>query len=246
MHLPSLIAATLAIFLHFTTAYPGILEVVCDAIDAIGKAIPDIPKCELPGDHENFRNVTETFGDHPDSVSSYPDGSGTFVRLADFHEWDNGDKCWTDLYYVSSSPNRTEWERQGQNDCAGNAAKCHAGIGSGVETCNEWTLGVSASLEGAIFKEILKASGSVTFTESSKKCEQFKTEFKCEWDDKQCHAIWSRISFRTDYGYIRRRCNFEGAGNKTVWSQDWLITEKGHDLELGCNASCNATMYPDL
>jgi hypothetical protein len=242
MHLPSLIVAVLAIFLHSTTAYPGVVEVLCEVADII---IPGL-ECKDPvKPPEDTRSPTETYGNHEGSVSHYPDGTGKFVRTDDKYDWPNGYSCWTDLYYVESVQNDTWYGSKGEIDCGNKTASCELGINNGVQTCNKWSLGVLASAEVGITKDFFKISGSVTVTDEWSKCEDLTTLHKCVWTDKQCHAIWYGMSGRIDYGYIRRRCNFQGGETATVWSQDWDITEKGEDLKIGCDASCDAQTYPN-
>jgi hypothetical protein len=113
------------------------------------------------------------------------------------------------------------------------------------QTCNKWSHSLLASAEVGIIADLFKISGSVTVTDEWTKCEDLTTGHKYVWNDKQCHAIWSKMSEKIDYGYIRRRCNFQGGDNATVWSQDWEVTEKGENFKIGCEASCNAQTYPD-
>jgi hypothetical protein len=244
MHLPSLIVAVLAMFLHSTIAYPGIGKFACEVADII---IPGVI-CEHKDPvkpPQDTRSPTETYGNHEGSVSHYPDGTGKFVRTDDNYDWPNGYKCWTDLYYVESVQNDTWYERQGKIDCGSKSASCELGISNAVQTCNKWSLSVLAGAEVGIIADVFKISGSVTVTDEWSKCEQITTDHKCTWDDKQCHAIWYGMSGKIDYGYIRRRCNFQGGETATVWSQDWDITEKGEDFKIGCDASCDAQTYPN-
>ena len=214
MHSHSIIAATLTLLLHSTTAHPTNAK----------------------------RGATDTYGDHTGSVSSHADGSGTYVRSDDEHRYASGDKCWTDLYYVSSSQGSTGWERQGDIDC-GKTSECEAGIDTGIQTCNEWSISVSVGAELSIVKDLFSVSASTQVTDGWSKCDSITTRKTCKWADQQCHAIWSSVNVKIDHGYIRRRCNF-GNGDETVWSKDWEVREKGEQVGLGCDASCDATAYP--
>ncbi|KAG9198542.1 hypothetical protein G6514_009844 [Epicoccum nigrum] len=187
------------------------------------------------------RGATDTYGDHTGSVSSHADGSGTYVRSDDEHRYASGDKCWTDLYYVSSSQGSTDWARHGEIQCAG-TSECEAGIDTGIQTCNEWSISVSAGVEASILKDLFAVSVSTTVTDGWSKCENVATSKRCKWQDGGCHAIWSSMSVKIDHGYIRRRCN-KGSGDETVWSKDWDVTEKSSMIDLGCLASCEATTY---
>lgn len=189
------------------------------------------------------RGATDTYGDFTGSTSTHADGSGTYVRSDDTHTYASGDKCWTDLYYVSSSNSNTEWTRQGEIQCAG-TSECEAGVDSGVQTCNEWSISVSAGVEASIMKDLLSVSATTTVTEGWSKCETVATSKRCKWQDGACHAIWSGMSARVDHGYIRRRCN-KGNGDETVWSKDWDVKEKSGMLSLGCLAGCDATSYTE-
>jgi len=190
------------------------------------------------------RGATDTYGDYTGQWSSYSDGSGTYVRTDDVHRYGSGDKCWTDLFYVSSSNKQTDWKREGSIDC-GSTSECEAGIDKGVETCNEWSISIEVGVEANIIKDVLSASASVTTTYGESKCESVTTKSTCKWQDTACHAIWSSQTVKVDHGYIRRRCDFhDGKGDQTVWSKDWDLSQKADELHLGCKADCSAGTYP--
>ena len=54
---------------------------------------------ETSDPHELLRRAgtTSYFGDYTGSTSSYPDGSGTYIRSEDVGTYASGIKCWTDL-----------------------------------------------------------------------------------------------------------------------------------------------------
>ncbi|KAL1594382.1 hypothetical protein SLS60_010142 [Paraconiothyrium brasiliense] len=192
------------------------------------------------------RGPTDTYGDYTGQWSSYPDGSGSYVRTDDVHKYGgpSGDKCWTDLWYVSSSYKETDWKREGSIDC-GTTSECEAGVDQGVETCNEWSISIEVGAEVSILKDIFSISSSITNTYGESKCESVTTKSTCKWQDNACHAIWSSQTVKVDHGYIRRRCDFhDGKGDQTVWSKDWDISEKADELHLGCKADCSAGSYP--
>ncbi|ORY11486.1 hypothetical protein BCR34DRAFT_601273 [Clohesyomyces aquaticus] len=190
------------------------------------------------------RGATDVYGDYSGQWSSYTDGSGTYVNTKDVHRYASGDKCWTDLWYVSSSYKDTDWARQGSIDC-GTTSECEMGIDKGIETCNEWSIAIEAGVEFNILKDVLSVSGSVTTTYGESRCESVTTKSTCKWDDKSCHAIWSSQKVKVNHGYIRRRCDFhDGKGDQTVWSKDWDVQEKAAELHLGCKAACADGSYP--
>ncbi|KAJ4372537.1 hypothetical protein N0V86_007897, partial [Didymella sp. IMI 355093] len=142
----SFIAAIFALLLHSTSAQPTL----------------------------TIRGATDTYGDFTGSTSSHADGSGTYVRSDDEYRYASGDKCWTDLFYVSSSTGSTDWKRQGEIQCKG-TSECEAGIDSGVQTCNEWSIGVSVGVEASIVKDLFSVSASTTVTDGWSKCENIAT-----------------------------------------------------------------------
>lgn len=191
------------------------------------------------------RGATDTYGDYTGSTSSHADGSGTYIRSDDVHRYASGDKCWTDLFYTSRSTKTTAYKREGSIDCA-SSSECEAGIDTGVETCTEWSITVSAGVEMNILKDILSVSASTEVTNAESKCEALTTSKTCKWTDQACHAIWSSMRVGVNHGYVRRRCDFQdGKGDQTVWSKDWEVSEKAGEIELGCNASCDAGSYPE-
>lgn len=245
MHHSLLVVAALAIFLHSATAYPTAYPGVSICFGPLRINCPEPPAPVASPAPPTNDNTTRTYGDHPGSISQYPDGSGTFVRLDDNSTFPNGDRCWTDLYYMSSSDQKSPWERQAINHCNGNSSECRIILSEGVETCNKWSLDVEVGLEMPLLESIFDISGSVAVGAEWSRCDSLMIGQECKWVDRKCHTIYARMSKRTDYGYIRRRCNFQGAGDKTYWSKDWNITEKGTVPELGCDANCDAAVYPE-
>jgi hypothetical protein len=190
----------------------------------------------------NFTNFLPS-GDYTGSTSSFADGSGTYVRTDDVHRYASGVKCWTDLFYVSSSYKDTDWTREGSIDCS-TTSECEMGIDNGVTTCNEWSISLEVGFEASLLKEIMSVSASVTTTYGESRCESVTTKSTCKWDDKSCHAIWSSQKVKVNHGYIRRRCDFhDGKGDQSVWSKDWDVSEKAEELHLGCKADCAAGSY---
>lgn len=189
------------------------------------------------------RGATDTFGDYTGSISSYADGSGTYVRTQDVHRYSSGVKCWTDLFHVSTSTKDTPYTREGSIDCA-TSSSCTAGIDSSVQTCTEWSISVKADLQIPLLAEMVGSVG-ITYSHGSSKCSSVTTSKRCNWDDKKCHAIWSRTRVNVNHGYIRRRCNYQDQkGDQTVWSKDFDVNEQASDVSLGCKASCTETNYP--
>jgi len=190
------------------------------------------------------RGATDTFGDYTGQWTQYEDGSGTYLRTEDEHRYASGVKCWTDFFYISSYFKNTDWKRGGSIDC-GNSQTCDLGIDQGVQTCNSWSIAVSAGAEFTLIKDVFSVSSSVTYTHGEQKCETVSTKSTCRWDDQGCHAIWSSQKVRVSQGYIRRRCDEQtGEENKTVWSKDWDLEDKAEELGLGCKASCADDSYP--
>lgn len=189
----------------------------------------------------------DTYGEYTGQWSSYPDGSGTYVRTDDVHKYGflgTGDKCWTDLFYVSSEDKTTDWKKETSLNC-GSTTECVLGLDHGIDTCTAWSISVTAGAEADILKGILSVSGSVTTENSGSQCVSVTTSATCTWQDTACHSIWTSQIVKVNHGYIRRRCDFhDGKGDRTVWSKDLDITEQAHGLNLGCNADCSATSYP--
>lgn len=186
----------------------------------------------------------KVYGDHEGSVSSYPDGSGKFIRSDDIHTYASRDKCWTELWYVDQEDRNTEWVHQGNVEC-GTTSACDWGLEKGQETCIESSITIEAGLELTILEDILSASAGFSSTESTSRCDLVTTATHCTWDDKKCHAAWTSQTVKVNKGYIRRRCNYFGddKGDTTRWSMDWEVQEKATGLSLGCNAECGAQSY---
>jgi hypothetical protein len=189
------------------------------------------------------RGATDEFGDYNGSKSQYPDGSGTYLRSGDVHRYASGDKCWTDMWYVTSSfVENTDWVRKGSVDCD-TTSECEMGLESGVETCTNWSLAFTAGFEASI-SALVTASFSLTSSIGGEKCNTLNTASICKWSTGGCHAIWASTSVKTNHGYIRRRCDFhDGKGDVTVWSKDWDVSEKASQAHLGCEASCSDGAY---
>lgn len=186
--------------------------------------------------------ATKTFGDYSGQWSSHTDGSGTYVKTEDVWRYASGDKCWTDLFYVSSEMTTEAWVRSGSINCA-TSSECERGIEDGISSCYEWSLSVSISAELSLVKEFLSVGASTTVTVGSEQCKTLTTVSTCHWDDKGCHAVWTSNGVKVNHGYIRRRCNF-GDGDKTVWSKDFDVREPAKEINIGCAASCSDTSYP--
>ena len=111
MHHSFLLVAAVESLVHSATAYPTAYP---DFSICLGKlrinCSPDPPAPVAPVAPPANDNPTKTYGDHPGSISQYPDGSGIFVRLDDNFTFPNGDRCWTDLYYVKSFAESTPWD----------------------------------------------------------------------------------------------------------------------------------------
>ncbi|PVI00923.1 hypothetical protein DM02DRAFT_614071 [Periconia macrospinosa] len=191
------------------------------------------------------RGPTDYFGDFTGQKSSHPDGSGTYVKSADvFHygKWQMyGDKCWTDLFYVSAEQKETGWEPDSSLNCA-TTSECQLGVDHGVQTCTESSVTFSAGVSADILKGFLGVSAGVETTNTNSKCIDVSTNVLCTWNDNECHKLFISKTVKVNHGYIRRRCN-KGHGDETVWSKDVDITEPATALHLGCNAFCNATSY---
>jgi hypothetical protein len=192
------------------------------------------------------RGATDTYGDYTGSNSSYPDGSGTYLRSDDTHTYASGDKCWTDFFHISQSYKDTDWKRKATVDCStSTGSMCNSGLDDGVQTCTEWSIAVSAGASWSILKDVVSVEGSVTYTHGQSSCETVTTKSTCQWSDGQCHSIWYSQKIKVSHGYIRRRCDLhDGKGDRTVWSKDWDLDQKADELSLGCKADCKATSYP--
>ncbi|KAH7130037.1 hypothetical protein B0J11DRAFT_243061 [Dendryphion nanum] len=195
------------------------------------------------------RGATDVFGDFTGQKSSYPDGSGKYVRSEDVHRYASRDKCWTDLFFVRNATRFIDYQRVGTIDCP-TTSECEAGVDTGISTCNEISITISAGFEANILKDIISVSGGIETTTTESKCETKTTKSTCKWAPEtdgtgsRCHAIWTAATQRVNYGYIRRRCDFhDGKGDKTVWSKDVEFSEKANELHLGCKADCAATTY---
>ena len=189
-----------------------------------------------------YRNVV--YGDHEGSVSSYTDGSGTFIRSDDIHTYASRDKCWTELWYVDQEDRNTEWRYQGTHQCE-TTSGCEWGFKKGVTTCIESSMTIGAGVEFTILADIFSASAGVPQTDPVSRCEQITTTERCTWDDRECHSVWASQKVKVNKGYIRRRCNYHGddKGDTTRWSLDWEVQEKATGLNMGCNADCDANRY---
>ncbi|PVH95314.1 hypothetical protein DM02DRAFT_617970 [Periconia macrospinosa] len=212
-------------------------------ITALLSSVTALPSLEIV----EKRGATDTYGDYTGQWSTYKDGEGKYVRSDDVHRYASGDKCWTDLFYVSSEVKQTDWEKKTTIDCA-STSECETGLNDGVQSCNEWSIAISVGAEVGIIKDILSVSTEITTTYGESTCEMMGTTATCKWDDKKCHSVWASQEVTVNKGYIRRRCNFlnDREGDKTVWSKNWEVQMKASNsdaIHLGCGASCSATKY---
>jgi hypothetical protein len=238
--------AAVAALLSSASALPAPSE---DSVTTTGDVVYIPPQSQPSGNPLTKRGPTDVFGDFTGQWSSHTDGSGTYVRSEDTHRYSSGDKCWTDLFYVSNSFRQNDYTRAGSIDCP-STSECEAGVDTGIQTCSEFSISVSAGFEVSILKDVLGVSGSTEITNSESKCDSITTKSTCKWTPEidgtgsRCHAIWTATTQKVNHGYIRRRCDFhDGKGDQTVWSKDLDIAEKANQLHLGCNADCAAGSY---
>ncbi|KAF2999477.1 hypothetical protein E8E13_008469 [Curvularia kusanoi] len=169
MHLHSLIAVTIALPLRSTSASPlpdfskeisqTIMGNICQMVEDISRF-----RCKGEDDAGPIQNPTRIYGNHEGSKSRYEDGIGTLVSTDDRFQFENKDECWTDLYWVEEVKNTTDWKLEAKNDCGGNSSECFAGIDNGVETCNEWSLGVETGAELGLKAKIFDAKLTAKLT----------------------------------------------------------------------------------
>lgn len=213
---------------------PGTTDQGSDLSAVDSRALPE----------ERRGNPTGTFGDHTGSWSSFTDGSGTYVTSKDVYRYSSGDKCWTDLFYVSSFMTTDDWVRNGEIDCS-TTSECERGVQEGVQTCATWSLEESFSAEIDLIEDFLSVGTSTTYSFGGSQCKDITTSSDCHWDDQGCHAVWTSNNVKVNRGYIRRRCDFhDGKGDQTVWSYDLDVNEQASGLNLGCRAGCSDTSYP--
>ncbi|CAL8584275.1 hypothetical protein XPA_009880 [Xanthoria parietina] len=187
--------------------------------------------------------TTSKYGDYSGSTSSYGDGSGTYVRTDDVGTYASGVKCWTDLFYVSSSFQAKDWvKNENSIDCA-LTSFCASGTITGTQSCSWWNLAGSIESEWDIIKDIWSVTGTFNPGGGQSVCETAQSTNTCNWNDMKCHALWTSNVELVNKGYIRRRCHDKGQ-DYTAWSKDWNVNSPEKTTRLGCGALCTDTQYP--
>ncbi|KAI4116149.1 MAG: hypothetical protein LQ345_003378 [Seirophora villosa] len=187
--------------------------------------------------------TTKIYGDYTGSTSSYADGSGTYVRSDDVGTYASGVKCWTDLFYVSSSYEAKAWVKDDESiDCA-TTSVCASGQITAKQACSSWNLAGTVESNFDIIKDIWSVSASFNPGGGRSSCTTASSTNTCSWDDMKCHALWTSNVELINRGYIRRRCHDKGE-DYTAWSKDWNVNSPESTTRLGCGASCADTQYP--
>ncbi|KAL8815937.1 MAG: hypothetical protein Q9223_004984 [Gallowayella weberi] len=187
--------------------------------------------------------TTSRLGDYSGSTSSYGDGSGTYVRTDDVGTYASGMKCWTDLFYVSSSYEAKNWVKNDNSIDCNTTSLCASGTITAQQACSWWNLAGSVETEWDIIKDIWSVTGSFNPGGGQSTCTTASSVNTCSWDDKKCHAVWTSNVELVNRGYIRRRCNDQGR-DYTAWSKDWNVNSPERTTRLGCGAMCADTVYP--
>ncbi|KAI4188748.1 MAG: hypothetical protein L6R41_001938 [Letrouitia leprolyta] len=187
--------------------------------------------------------TTSTYGDYTGSTSSYADGSGTYVRTDDVGTYASGVKCWTDLFYVSSTYQAKAWVKNDDSiDCA-TTSLCVSGTISSTQHCTSWTLAGTVESKFDIIQDIWSVAGQFNPSGGASTCNTATSSNTCSWNDMKCHALWTSDVELVNKGYVRRRCHDKGK-DYTAWGKDWNVVSPEKTTRLGCAALCEDVSYP--
>ncbi|CAF9930737.1 hypothetical protein IMSHALPRED_008265 [Imshaugia aleurites] len=206
-------------------------------------------------------------------ASQYEDGSGVYVTSS----CDNGlttpavvrFHCWTDLFVVNYQAGYSNWQNSGQViDCA-TTSSCSEFIINMNSSCTTdtttWDNNFGTKIEAQIplwFNKDASGTAGLSYDHSFgganavQMCTSQSDTGTCNWNDRDCHAVWSAQRNIQVNGYLRRSCNTPRSGTNvpnssqrsdgyyTVGMQDYNFQVPDNRI-VGCGAYCGDLTYPD-
>ena len=131
------------------------------------------------------------------------------------------------------------WQKSsGDTYCTGTNT-CMVASLTGTQVCQtrSETLTVEVS---ATIADFVSVSVSLSYELSEQKCNSASSTTTCQWNDAQCHVVWTQQQMLKQQGYMRKRCDW-GDGDETDCMTDWEVDTPTTTVNYGCGSRCQDT-----
>ncbi|KAF4471381.1 hypothetical protein FALBO_1702 [Fusarium albosuccineum] len=214
------------------------LALSCTLLSALVQASP-APEPSLSrrqdGGVTSCDDEPQTYG------GGYTDGQGTYVAsdgVTHPYKFPLVRKCWWDYFIVEASEEVLPWEKSSGDVYCTDTERCVAEEVNSNQHCQERSESISADVGASI--EGFTFGLGVTATSSESRCVTAQGSTACQWNDRECHTVWTQQQIIRQKGYRRHRCNW-GNGDETECMADWeQITPTDH-INYGCGSKCEDT-----
>lgn len=106
---------------------------------------------------------------------------------------------------------------------------------TGTQVCQ--TRSESGSVEvGATIAEF-NIGVTISYEFSDQKCNSASSTTTCQWNDAQCHVVWTQQQMVKQQGYMWKRCDW-GDGDETDCMTDWEVDTPTTSVNYGCGSKC--------
>ncbi|KUJ10069.1 uncharacterized protein LY89DRAFT_562549, partial [Mollisia scopiformis] len=181
-------------------------------------------------------------------TGTYTDGSGTHItsdRVTHPYKFPKIRKCWYDYYVVNASLVNAPWRKStGDIYCTGTYT-CTVSALNGTEFYQIRTSGISINV-GLKSPDVTVSAGDgreaevglfYTVQLSTTGCYSATYENQCQWNDGQCHNVWTSQQILKQVGYERQVCNWSNGG-VTECMADIEIDTPTTYVNYECGAEC--------